>query len=364
MYRTYKFRLRPNVDQINKLNKMLDLITLIHDLYSEHYFTIKDMSSNDILTYFLSLHKELKEGDQAAFLLEIKELSNSKTKGKRNKKIFKYSTNYFRSIDKKNTPYDDKHIYLPSIGSVYYYNGSYTKNIKYIYRYTVYKTINEKFYIDILSVKVPSVTVKKQLDVQDSVGLDYSSSNFYVDNKGNSPTTYHNLKDNSKLLEELRIKIARLPKDCPQYKNALKRYILLHGKFARQRKDCLHKLSTSLADKYDYIFVESINLSEVATHRHQGKAVIDNSYGKFLKMLEYKMNERGKKLVQIDRYYPSSKKCNYCGYVIDSLTLKQRTWQCPNCHMNHNRDINAAINIRNKGIELVMEKAGGQSAWA
>ena len=362
MYRTYKFRLKPNQQQTQNLNKMLDSIRTIHELYKEYYCNISDMDKLEILGFFIKLKPGLANGDKSAFLLELNELYNSRSLNKEIKNIFQYSTNYFKSADNDVTPIDENFIYLPAVGFIRYYNGEYSKNIRNVYKFTVYKTIDGKFYVDILSSKNQTIKPKRQLDIDSSVGLDYSSSRLYVDNKGNSPEVHHYLKDNIEQLDELKRKLGKYQKDSTRYKNTLKKYVLLHSKIANQRKDWLQKISTSLSNQYDYIFVEHVCLSEIATHRNLGTSTVDNGYRKFVAMIDYKMKERGKKLIEIERYYPTTKKCNYCGHLIDSISLKQRTWQCPNCRMIHNRDINAAINIRNRGIEIVREKAGGQPA--
>ena len=362
MYRTYKFRLKPNKEQTKKLNKMLNYIETIHYLYYEYHFNIIDMDKLEILGFFIKLKPELVNADSFALLLELADLQNTHKTKKTAKNIYQYSTNYFKSAASNITPIDKNFIYLPSIGFVGYYNGEYSNNIKTVYKFTVYKTINEKFYVDILSSKKISIRAKRHLDINNCIGLDYSSSRLYVDNKGNSPEMHHYLKDNLEHLDGLKLKLGKYPKESKQYKNVLKKYVLLHTKIANQRKDWLQKISTNLANQYDYIFVEHVCLSEIVTHRNLGTSTVDNGYRKFVAMIDYKMKERGKKLIEIERYYPTTKKCNYCGHLIDSISLKQRTWQCPNCRMVHNRDINAAINIKNRGMEIIREKAGGQPA--
>lgn len=83
-----------------------------------------------------------------------------------------------------------------------------------------------------------------------------------------------------------------------------------------------------------------------------GKSVTDNAWGMFLRFLDYKLGEFGKKLVKIDKWFASSKTCHICGYVNEELTLNTRKWQCPDCHINHDRDKNAAQNIKNEGIRI------------
>ena len=113
----------------------------------------------------------------------------------------------------------------------------------------------------------------------------------------------------------------------------------------------IHKLSTRLANEYDLICVENINMQEIASHYSMAKYTYDNAYGTFLSYLKYKLEDRGKLLVVIDKYFPSSKMCNKCGYINNNLKLSDREWKCPKCGEVLNRDVNAAINIRNRGIQ-------------
>ena len=110
------------------------------------------------------------------------------------------------------------------------------------------------------------------------------------------------------------------------------------------------KESTRLADSWDYICVEDINYQEMAKGLRLSKATNDNAFGQFRTMLAYKLEERGKKLITIDKWYPSTKTCRHCGHIHEALTLKGREWNCPNCGAYLQRDYNAAINIRNRGL--------------
>ena len=120
-----------------------------------------------------------------------------------------------------------------------------------------------------------------------------------------------------------------------------------------QRQDWQHKLSTQLADKYDFICVEDLNMQAMARGLHLAKATNDNGFGQFRNMLSYKMEERGKKLITIDKWFPSSKTCRHCGYVNSDLTLNDREWVCPSCGAKIDRDVNAAINIKTEGLRNV-----------
>ena len=121
---------------------------------------------------------------------------------------------------------------------------------------------------------------------------------------------------------------------------------------ANARKDWLHKRSRELADKWDIICVEDINLRGLAGTLKFGKSTNDNGFGMFRTFLGYKLAEQGKVLIKIDKWFPSSKMCHVCGAVNSELTLADREWTCE-CGEHHDRDINAAINIRNVGLAQI-----------
>lgn len=105
-----------------------------------------------------------------------------------------------------------------------------------------------------------------------------------------------------------------------------------------------------ISTKYDAVFVEDINLRGLAGSLKLGKSTNDNGFGMFRTMLEYKLTSQGKTFAKIDKWYPSSKTCSVCGFVKEDLTLADRVWTCNACNTTHNRDHNAAINIRNVGL--------------
>ena len=127
---------------------------------------------------------------------------------------------------------------------------------------------------------------------------------------------------------------------------------LCHEKVKNQRKDFLHKLSRSLAEKYDAVAVEDLDMKAMSKSLNFGRNVMDNGYGMFLAMLSYKLEDRRGRLVRIDKFFPSSKKCSRCGKVKKVLPLSERTYRCE-CGNQMDRDVNAAINIREEGKRLL-----------
>ena len=119
------------------------------------------------------------------------------------------------------------------------------------------------------------------------------------------------------------------------------------------RRGWQHKRSTELAEGYDLIAVEDINYKDMARGLHLAKATNDNGFGRFREMLSYKLAERGKKLITIDKWFPSTKTCRFCGNVNSDIVLGQSEWDCPCCGKHLFRDHNAAINIRNQGLAML-----------
>ena len=129
----------------------------------------------------------------------------------------------------------------------------------------------------------------------------------------------------------------------------------LHEKIANQRKDFLHKLSRQISNDYDCVCIEDLNMKAMSQSLNFGKSVADNGWGMFVKFTKYKLEEQGKRLIIVDKFFASSQTCSNCGYVNKGTKdLKIRAWDCPQCGTHHDRDVNAAINIRNEGMRIVL----------
>ena len=188
------------------------------------------------------------------------------------------------------------------------------------------------------------------------IGIDFAMQGMCVFSTGKRaeyPMFYRNTE--KKLAREQR-KLSRCQKGSQNYKKQKKRVALCHEKIRNQRKDFQHKLSASLAESFDAVCVEDLNLKGMAGGLHLGKGVHDNGYGLFLSMLEYKLEERGKYLIKVDRYFASSKICSVCGNKKEELSLSDRIYYCE-CGNRMERDANAAVNIMNEGKRIFAECA-------
>ena len=136
----------------------------------------------------------------------------------------------------------------------------------------------------------------------------------------------------------------------------------LHARIAAIRTDALHKLTTDLTRRFHSIGIENLNVSGMMKNRHLSRAIADMSFYEFRRQLQYKTAMRGGKVVVADRFYPSSKTCSVCGYKLESLPLSVRKWKCPGCGTDHNRDLNAAINLKNMAVSSTVTACGEEGS--
>ena len=161
-------------------------------------------------------------------------------------------------------------------------------------------------------------------------------------------------RSEEKLVREQR-KLSHCRKGSGNYQKQKRKVALCHEKVRNQRKDYHHKLSFKITKEYDVVVVEDLDMKGMSQCLHLGKGVMDNGYGMFRDFLFYKLKEQGKELVKIDRFFPSSKKCSVCGHVKKELQLSERIYRCE-CGSELDRDVNAAINIREEGRRILMSR--------
>lgn len=169
--------------------------------------------------------------------------------------------------------------------------------------------------------------------------------------------------DNIKFFREKQSEIIKIQKHLSRKKKGSNRYkknklriARLHNKIANKRNDFLHNVTTLLINNYDIICIEDLNVSGMLSNHKLAKSISDTSFSIFRSMLDYKCNWYGKKLVVIDRFYPSSKTCSKCGWKKEDLALSDRVFKCENCGMEIDRDLNAAINIERVGVDILYNR--------
>ena len=218
-------------------------------------------------------------------------------------------------------------------------------------------------YFASICYKLDEVVASKQIDENNVVGLDYKSDGLYMDSNGNccDMPAYYRKSQDVIVKEQRRLsrKIGNRKGDkrSGNYIRQQNRMFKKTRHAANQRKDFLHKQSTAIAKLYNAVCVEDLDMKAVANKGFgNGKATLDNGYGMFLVMLEYKLRYHGKQLIKVNKWYPSSQICSCCGHK-QKMPLHVRTYDCPQCGNSIDRDYNAAINIRKEGLRILREKS-------
>ena len=213
---------------------------------------------------------------------------------------------------------------------------------------TISKTPSGKYFVSVFTEEEYVTPVKK---TGKAVGVDMGLKDLLITSDGETFKNNRYVKRyESKLAKEQR-HLSRKKKGSRGFENQRLKVSRLHEKIANSRADYLHKCSISLVRRYDTICIEDLNVKGMVKNHRLAKFITDASWGIFVTMLTYKAEWNDKKVVKIDRYFPSSQTCNVCGYVNkQTKDLSVREWECPVCHTHHNRDVNAAINILRFGL--------------
>ena len=358
----YRFQLKPNKEQQEHIiqncgcarfvyNQMLCLVEFAHDygIYPSEFDSIKHIVNLKTSFPFLkdvessSLQQAVKHLYQA-----YKAKKEPKFKSKRNSK-----QSYTMNNNNNNLSIIGKYVKLPKMGLVRIKQHRELPIGAKIKSATVSYESNGKFYIS-FTVEYEPIIVNTTIDKNNSIGLDFSMHELYVDSLGNAPKFPKPYRTAEQKLKREQRKLSHMVKDSSNYNKQRTKLARIHKKIANQRKDFLHKQSRQITNAYDIVCIEDLDMAAMRRALHFGKSVSDNGWGMFTQFLEYKLSDMGKKLIKIDRFYPSSQLCHCCGYQNpDVKNLSVREWTCPKCEAHHNRDTNAAINIQREGLRLL-----------
>lgn len=177
------------------------------------------------------------------------------------------------------------------------------------------------------------------------IGIHYGVRVFITDSNGNSVKSPKYIRKSEKRIKMLQRRLSRKQKDSKSRSKARKRFARLHEKIANQRKDFLNKISKQLISDNQAIYIENLAVIDMVKNHLFAKLISDSGWNMFVNMLKYKGQWYGCRVIEIDRFSPSSKRCHVCGYINKSLTLNELFWECPKCKNNNDRELNAAINI-------------------
>jgi len=228
---------------------------------------------------------------------------------------------------------------------------------------TISKTPSDKYFASILC---ETEDFENSSTGDKTIGVDLGLKDFAIVHDGEEVTKYSNpknLKGHEKNLARKQQKFARKVKGSKTREKFRKLVAKVHERVSNTRQDFLHKLSRKLVNESQVIVVEDLHVKGMIRNRKLSKAISDVGWGMFVNFLAYKLERKEGKLVEIDRFFPSSKKCSCCGHVVDKLPLDIREWDCPSCRVHHDRDRNASLNIRTEGIRM-LDMGGGNPAPA
>ena len=370
MNRAYEFRICPDRKQRQLIAETFGCCRLVYN----HYLAEKKCryeSSKVTLSYtdcakdLIRLKEEkpfLREVDSIALQQSLRHLDSAFTNFFRQAKAgypkFKSRKSGKRSYStvcvNGNIRLGEKTIRLPKLGEVKIRRHRDIPQGWTLKSVTVKQTASGKYFVCIL---FHCESQAEEKEIRTMAGLDFSMPDLFVTSDGyrcSYPKFYR--RGEEKLAREQR-RLSKMRKGSKNYRKQKVRIARLHEKTANRRKDFLHKQSLQLAQKYDMISIEDLDMQGMSGALRFGKSVHDDGWGMFTRMLEYKLSDRGGRLVKVSRWFPSSQLCAGCGSIHPEVkNLDVREWFCENCLEHHDRDINAARNIREEGRYILKKK--------
>jgi putative transposase len=368
-----KVRLYPDKDMEDKINQNIGNARFtwnkLLENYQNTYKLFKQHGYNKLrcnMTTFNTMLKMLKQEHDFLSLSEsssLQQVFRDLLQGFNN--FFKGNTCYPRFKSKKNNKQSfriqnnhnikiqDNIIILPKLGGVHY-------------------RTSKKYKEKLKTVKINNVTIKKdkgkyyavfniETDIEDypktddAVGIDLGMRTLATLSNEEKITNL-NVNRELKMIKKYQKQLSRQKHNSKRYKKTLKKYWKWITRKNNRIHNYYHEKTTEIIKKYDIIIIEDLNIKGMFQNRHLSSKLQNISLYKFVEMLKYKAEIHGKKIIQVNRWYPSSKKCNNCGYHNKDLKIGQTEWTCPKCHTTHDRDINAAQNILEQGlIDLIDE---------
>ena len=360
MYKAYKYRIYPTSEQEALLAKSFGSVrwfwnyalNLCQETYKN---TGKGLSRGYIQGLLPALKKEyewLKDPYSQCLQVVALNLSTAyKNFFDKRAMLPKFKSKHGRqSISyPQNVKFDGDYINLPKIGLVHCrIHKNFDGAIKTV---TVSRNPDGKYFVSVLvddgKANPESVAVSK------AVGIDVGLTHFAITSDGSKFDNPRYFVKRQRNLKHKQQKLSRKKKGSQNRKKARFAVAKVHSKIARCREDFLHKLSRKVVNENQVIAVENLNIKGMVRNHNLAKAISDVGWGMFCTMLKYKAESEGKTYVEIDRFFPSSKTCHVCLNRVDNLTLDVRAWTCKHCGTDHDRDVNAAINIRNEALRIL-----------
>lgn len=377
MFRAIKVKLYPNKQQEQVINKILGCYRFVYNhmlaLKQQEYDDNKiSLSLCDISKYFHNTlckdekYSWIKEQNTHVMKQSIRQMMSAydrffklhtgfpkfKTKKDRQSALFPIT-----AISKSNT-FDTKHVSLvKSLKNIKFRcSDLYFKRLQTykdsIRSATVSKTKSGNYFLSIL-IDIPQDEIIKFKQIGGSVGIDLGVKDFVITSDGEIFENKHFFKKQENKIKKLQKQLSRKVKGSNNREKARIKLAKVYERLVNQRENYIHSVVNELLKYYDIICMEDLNVSGMLKNHNLAKAIQEVGFYRFKSVLLDKSVNNGKKVIFVDRFYPSSKTCSCCGYIYRRLTLKEREWKCPDCGEIHDRDLNAAMNILTEGERIL-----------
>lgn len=366
--KAFKYRIYPTDEQITLLSKTFGCARYVYNHFldfkkTEYAESEKSYSAFDLINLLVPLKQEtewLKEPDSFALVNSIRDLDATfknffKGAGYPKFKSKHKSRNSYRTtFTNNNIKLLDKFVQLPKLGKVKIKDRTYRPKTGRILNATVSKAKTDKYFVSICYADVEIESLPK---TNKKVGLDLGISKFITTSDMYEVLNPKYLETEMAKLKKLHRSLSRKPNDSKNKEKARLKLAKCYEKITNQRKDFLHKLSRILVEEYDLIVIEDLKIENLLKNHKLAQSISSASWYTFTEMLKYKSEWYSKRVVKVDTFFPSSQLCNSCGYKNKEVkNLGIREWGCPICGSHNYRDLNAAKNILNKGLEILEQE--------
>ena len=367
MKRAYKYKIKPTVKQQIQLSKTFGCARFIYN-WGLDIKTKAWTNEHKSVSYFELAHEltALKQTDGYTWLKEVpneclqqslRNLDNAYTQFFKAKKGFpkfkskKRSKDCSKYLNAVHFDFDNWKVKIPKCGWVKLcYNKPFDLSICKIGTLTVSMDKCGEYWCSVVVETAEQMKSKTKVSESTAVGIDLGIKDYAIlsdSTKYGNPKFYEQNQRRLKLLQQ---RFARTKKGSNRHEVARLNVAKQFKKIANCRVDFLHKLSTDLINRFDTICLENLNVDGMLKNHNLAKSIQSASWGEFVRQIKYKAEWNGKNVIFIGRFEPSSRTCSKCGYVKSDLTLNDREWVCPVCGGHHDRDVNAAINIKKMAL--------------
>ena len=358
MMKAFKFRLYPTTSQAVQLNQHIGSCRFVYNwaldqkikTYEQTGKSISRFDLNKLIPVLKTSNEWLGEVNSQSLQGMTKQVESAFTRFFREKNGFPKFKSKKNPVQSFPVPqhyfvdFENGTVKLPKIGEIKtVLHRRFEGELKTA---TVSRSCKGNYYISILVEDGKEISAKQGFTESTTIGIDVGIKDFAVLSTGEKVENPKYLKNSLKRLKVLQKRVSRKPKGSKNRAKAKQRLAVLHDKITNQRNDFQNKLSFKLVSENQAISLETLNVKGMVKNHHLAQAISDSAWSSFITKLEYKAEWFGKTVLRIGRFEPSSKLCSVCGHHNKELQLKDREWECPDCKTKHDRDINAAINIK------------------